>query len=153
MESLIGFKILMNSLMIGSAGLLTYLGLDKEVFTIFGWLLLIDYVSGVIKAKRIGEEITSKRMKFGIISKLSLVIIPIVLALAAKALHGDAGTILYVGLNILVLSELYSIIGNIYTINNPNKEELPEWDAVQAIGTKIRVVLIRMSGEKCDDDK
>lgn len=147
-EGAVAFKVIMNTVMVSMAGILTYLGLDKEVFTIFGWLLLIDFVMGVLKAKKIGEKITSTRMKYGIISKFSLILIPVVLALAAKALKGDASTLLYVGLNILVLSELYSIIANIYTLNSKENKELPEWDAVAAIGNVIRSKLIKLSGEK-----
>lgn len=145
-ESYVSVKLLLNSATLGLAGVLSYLGLNQEAFTIFGYLLLIDYVSGIMKAKAIGESITSNKMKYGLISKLSLVLIPLVLALAAKAVHGDAENILYIGMNILILSETYSIIGNVYTVRT--KEKLPEWDAVAALGHKIRSILIRLSGDE-----
>lgn len=139
-------KVILNGVMIGLAGMLSYLWLDQEVFTIFGYLLLIDYVAGVIKARAIGESITSNKMKYGLISKFSLILIPLVLAFAAKVVHGDAGNVLFIGMNILILSETYSIIGNIYTIRT--KEHLPEWDAVTAIRHKIRAILVKLSGDK-----
>lgn len=145
-ENYEGIKLILNAATIGLATVLSYLGLDQEVFTIFGYLLLIDYVSGMMKAKAIGQDITSSRMKYGIASKMSLMLIPLVLALTAKAVHGDADNVLYVGMNILVLSEAYSIIGNIYTIRT--KETLPEWDAVAALGHKIRSILIKLSGDE-----
>lgn len=146
MDGFVSLKILLNTVMVGGAGVLTYLGLDHEVFTIFGYLLFIDYVTGVLKAKSLGQCISSNKMKYGVVSKFSLVLIPLVLALCAKALHGDSANLLYIGMNILILSEAYSIIGNIYTIRS--KEELPEWDAVAALGHKIRTTLIRLSGDK-----
>lgn len=145
-EGFASLKLIFNSATIGLAGMLSYLGLNKEAFTIFGYLLLIDYVTGVLKAKTLGQCITSNKMKYGLISKFSLVLIPLVLALAAKSLHGDAGAMLYIGMNILILSETYSIIGNVYTIRT--KEQLPEWDAVAALGHKIRSMLIKLSGEE-----
>ena len=82
-------------------------------------------------------------MKYGIISKFSLLLIPLVLAIAAKAVSADFSYVLIVGINILVLSEVYSIVGNIYSVRT--KEELPEYDAVAMIGKKIRAMLIRAS--------
>ncbi|MDM5264667.1 phage holin family protein [Sulfurovum sp. XTW-4] len=146
MEGFVSLKLILNGGMVAIASMLSYLGLNKEAFTIFGYLLLIDYITGVLKAKTLNECITSNKMKYGVISKFSLVLIPLVLALAAKSLHGDAENMLYVGMNILILSETYSIIGNIYTIRT--REKLPEWDAVAALGHKIRSVLIRLSGDE-----
>ncbi len=84
-------------------------------------------------------------MKYGLISKLSLLIIPIVLAMGAKATGADYHYILLSGMYILILSEVYSIIGNIYCMNTG--EELPEYDAVAMLGKQIRNILIRNSGE------
>jgi len=147
-EGMVGVKLVLNGAMIGFAGLLTYLGLDKEVFAALGWLLFIDYFTGVWKAKTLGHCITSNKMKYGVVSKFSLMLIPFVFAIAAKAIDADAGNVLFVGMNILVLSEVYSIIGNIYSIRT--KLELPEWDAVAALGHKIRKTLIKLGGEDID---
>lgn len=136
--------IIYNTLLAGLATLLTYLGLNKEAFTLFAALLLIDYVTGVGKAWIIGQSITSNKMKYGIASKMVLLFIPIVLAIGAKIIKQDAEDILFVGINILVLSEVYSIIGNIYSMRT--KEELPEIDAVAAIGKFIRDKLIALGG-------
>lgn len=148
-EGMIGMKLALNGALIGFAGVLTYLGLDKEVFAALGWLLFIDYFTGVWKAKTLGHCITSNKMKYGVVSKFSLMLIPFVFALAAKAMDTNAGNVLFIGMNILVLSEVYSIIGNVYSIRT--KEELPEWDAVAALGHKIRKILIKWGGEDFDD--
>lgn len=136
--------IIYNTLLAGFATLLTYLGLNKEAFTLFAVLLIIDYVTGVGKARIIGQSITSNRMKYGIASKMVLLFIPIVLAIGAKIINQPSDSILFVGVNILVLSEVYSIIGNIYSMRT--KEELPEIDAVAAIGRFIRDKLIALGG-------
>lgn len=136
--------IIYNTLLAGFATFLTYLGLNKEAFTLFAALLLIDYVTGVGKAGIIGQSITSNRMKYGIASKMVLLFIPIVLAIGAKIINQPSDSILFIGVNILVLSEVYSIIGNIYSMRT--KEELPEIDAVAAIGRFIRDKLIALGG-------
>jgi len=136
-------KIVFNFFTVCVGGLLTYLGLSGEAFFLFSVLLIIDYVTGIAKAHRLNQPITSNRMKYGILSKLSLLLIPIVLAIGAKAVGADFKTVLLVGINILVLSEVYSIIGNIYSIRT--KDELPEYDVVAMLGKRVRAFLIRYS--------
>lgn len=138
-------KLLYNCTIGAMAVAITALGIDANVFLMFSILLVIDYVTGIGKAVRLGKAITSNRMKYGIVSKLSLVLIPIVLAIGGKALHANFNEVLLVGMNILVLSEMYSIIGNIYAIRTG--VELPEYDAVSSIGKKIRDILLKIDGE------
>jgi len=138
-------QVIFNVTTVGFSALLTYLGIGSEAFTLFALLLGIDYVTGVLKARAIGQSITSNRMKYGIISKLSLIIVPIVLAIGAKAIGADASSVLSIGINILVLSEVYSIIGNIYSIRT--RLELPEYDVVSAIGKRIRAILIKAEND------
>lgn len=141
----VGIKVIFNFFTVCIGGMLTYLGLNGEAFFLFSMLLIIDYMTGVAKAYRLGHCITSNKMKYGVLSKLSLLLIPVVLAIGAKAVGADFKTVLMVGINILVLSEIYSIIGNIYSIRT--KDELPEYDVVAMLGKRIRNVLIRYSEE------
>ena len=136
-------KILFNTGAFAIASVLSYLSINSEVFFLFSLLLLIDYITGVLKARCLEQAITSNKMKYGIISKMSLIFVPIVLAIGAKALDTDFSEVLLVGINILVISEVYSVIGNIYSMRT--KLELPEYDAIAIIGKKIRNFLIRMS--------
>jgi toxin secretion/phage lysis holin len=115
---------------------LTYIGLDKEAIGIFACLILIDYVTGIAKARALKQSITSNKMKYGIISKISLIVLPITLALAAKISNEDTSIFFNLGINLLIVSETYSVIGNIYAIRTAN--ELPEWDVVALLGKKIR---------------
>ena len=138
-------KVVFNFFTVCIGGMLTYLGLNGESFFLFSVLLVIDYITGVAKAYRLGHCITSNKMKYGVLSKLSLLLIPVVLAIGAKAVGADFKTVLMVGINILVLSEIYSIIGNIYSIRT--KDELPEYDVVAMLGKRIRNVLIKYSEE------
>lgn len=138
-------KVVFNFFTICLGSVMSYLGINGEAFFLFSVLLLFDYMTGVLKAKVMGHAITSNRMKYGIISKMSLLFIPLILAIGAKALEADFRFVLMVGINILVLSEVYSIIGNIYSIRT--KEELPEYDAVAMLGKRIRRVLMKYSEE------
>ena len=141
-------KIIWNSFVVLFSGILAYLEISQEPFTLFSILLIIDYLTGLTKAKTLQVSITSNKMKYGLISKLSLLIIPIILAIGAKATGADYHYVLLSGMYILILSEVYSIIGNVYSIRT--REELPEYDAVAMLGKQIRNILIRNSGEdKC----
>lgn len=141
-------KIIWNTFVVLFSGILAYLEISQEPFTIFALLLVIDYITGLWKAKILGHSITSNKMKYGLVSKLSLIIIPIVIAMGAKALGADSHYVLTSGMYILILSEVYSIIGNVYSART--KEEFPEYDALAMIGKQIRNLLIKNSGEdKC----
>ena len=61
--------------------MLVYLDLEKEPMFFFAVLLVIDYITGLYKAKTLGHSITSNKMKYGCISKLLLLLIPIVLVI------------------------------------------------------------------------
>ena len=138
-------KIIWNSFVVLFSGILAYLEISQEPFTLFALLLVIDYITGLAKAKTLGHSITSNKMKYGLISKLSLIIVPLVVAMGAKALGADSHYVLTSGMYILILSEVYSIIGNIYSART--KEEFPEYDALSMIGKQIRNILIKQSGD------
>lgn len=129
----------------GSIGLFglffTWAGVNEETYTIFLVLLLIDYASGILKAKSLGHQITSRKSKYGFVSKLSLLIIPIVLGLGGRAIDADFSLMIYWSMNVLILSEVYSIIGNVYAIRTG--DDLPEYDALQMIGKRLREFLSR----------
>lgn len=140
MEAYIALKMIFSAFVISIAGALTYIGLNKEMMMLFTVLLFIDYATGLGKAATLKEDITSYRMKYGIASKFVLILIPVTLAIAAKILGTDFSDILFMGINILVLSEVYSIFGNIYSMKK--KKELPEIDAVAELSAFIRDRLI-----------
>ena len=118
------------------AWVLTYTGINAEVFGIFSALVVTDFVTGILKARTLGQSITSNKAKYGVASKFSLVLLPIVMAAGAKAIGQDAGTLFVWGMNLLIISEVYSIIGNIYTVRSGT--ELPEWDVISLLGKRIR---------------
>lgn len=140
-------KIIWNSFVAILGGVLAYLEISEEPFTLFAILLVIDYITGLWKAKTLKHSITSNKMKYGLISKLSLIIVPVVIAIGAKAVGGDSHYILLAGVWILVISEVYSIIGNIYSTRT--KQEFPEYDALATIGKYIRNILMSKNVASC----
>ena len=129
-------KVTFSTLMAAISWVLTYTGIDVEVFGIFSALIVVDFVTGILKARRLNQRVTSNRAKYGVASKFSLVLLPIVMAAGAKAIGQDASTLFVWGMNLLIISEVYSVIGNIYTIRSG--DELPEWDVISLLGRSIR---------------
>lgn len=146
-ETTTAIKIVWNTFVILFSGILAYLEISQEPFTLFAILLVIDYITGLWKAKTLEYSITSNKMKYGLVSKLSLIIVPIVVAMGAKALGADSHYVLNSGMYILILSEVYSIIGNIYSTRT--KQEFPEYDALAAIGKYIRNFLMSKNIPSC----
>ncbi|MFY4767447.1 phage holin family protein [Aliarcobacter butzleri] len=145
-ETTAAIKIVYNFFVVIISSILAYLNLEQEPIFLLSLLLLIDYITGLFKAKTLGHSITSNKMKYGLISKLLLLLIPIVLAIGGKAVGADFHYVLMTGMTILIISEIYSIIGNIYATRT--KEEFPEYDAVAMIGKRIRCFLIKQSGDR-----
>lgn len=138
-------KIAWNTIVFACSYVLAYLNVSIEPFGLFALLLILDYITGIMKAKRLNESITSNKMKYGLASKLILLLIPLTVAIAAKAVDADSHYILLGGMYILILSEAYSIIGNVYAFNK--KEELPELDALAVLAKYIRnILMLRVGG-------
>jgi len=112
-----------------------YLQLDQELVAILSILILVDFITGVMKAYRIKEPITSARMWSGAVSKFLLITIPFILALCFKAVWGDTHKILSAMLSILVVAETYSSIANIAQIIK--WEAITEFDVITLVLTKI----------------
>lgn len=125
-----------NGLLGLGAWALMYTGLPAEPAAILAVLMCIDFVAGVGRARVLGEPVTSHRIKVGTISKCSVMIVPLVMALTAKGLGADFNWLVGWSISVLILSETYSIIANIYTIRTG--VAAPEWDAVSLILSKIR---------------
>lgn len=130
------YKVFFTSIMAYIAYVLTYVNLNAEVYSIFAILMIIDILTGLMKSIILERKITPGRLTNGLISKMSILILPIVLAMGAKAVGEDATRFVVWGMNLLILSEVYSVMGNVYTIRT--KEFLPEWDAIALIAKGIR---------------
>lgn len=134
-------KVCLNIIVVAISYIFAYAGLAPEQMMAFAVLIAIDYITGIIKAFHIGESITSNRMKYGAISKLSLLVIPIVLGIGSKATGINFGMAIGMFINILIISEVYSCISNVYAITKG--KELPEYDVLALLARNVRDYLIK----------
>lgn len=119
---------------------LVYLWLPKDAVMIFAVLMAVDFVTGVISAYV--DDKTKVRSQTAIkwaVKKVSIFLVPFVVALMLKGAWYDAGWMVTTILSILIVSEWYSILGNIYSIKTGNK--VTEIDALWYILELVRKFL------------
>lgn len=117
-------------------GLFIALEMDTNVVQILAYLMLADTILGVIKAGRLGEKISVKKLLWGMITKVSVLIVPMVLALVAKALSFDFKWFVNAVLDILVVAEGLSAITNIIAIKE--KKEVENSDIITRLLVAVR---------------
>ena len=120
-----------------------YLGLVPESVAILAGLIVLDIVTGIIKSGILygWRSIRSSRLASGTLSKMLLILIPASLAFAGKGINVDLSLIAQSSITVLVLSQAYSIIGNIHAVQT--RTEKNEFDAVAFIMRSLRDVLER----------
>lgn len=139
-------KVVLNAFYIPFIAFMNFLKLDHVVLEMFALLLIIDMFTGIAKSIRLGIKPTSKRFSVGILSKLTLILIPIILSIAAKAINVNISVIVYTAINALILNEVYSSIANIYTIRTGKVAE--EFDVLSKLLSVIKNFINRMLDDK-----
>lgn len=125
-----------NLTMVAIAATLAAIGLPIHMLFALAVLMLIDYLFGIAAAWKTGEEISSKRMKAGIIAKVMVFSIPLIFSLMSYISGAEYEYIIAVTVIILALAEGYSILSHIS--NFISGEKLPELNAVTLLGKKLR---------------
>ncbi len=122
-------------------GAFAYLGIEIESFSILMFLMVLDSTLGALKAIRLGREFRFKKLLWGIILKLCFLIIPLIIALLGKSLDYDLRHGVSIVISILLVSEAYSILGNIYSVKN--KIEVDRVDFVSQLLKTLRATMGR----------
>ncbi len=125
---------------------IAYLGISHNAIAALTILILIDTALGILAAHAIGGKIKSSILAGGLVSKLVLLLVPMSIALAGKGIGYELDGLVGASISILVLSETYSIIGNIIQIRK--KEKVDEQDAVHISLVYLRKTVLRILGEK-----
>ena len=141
-----------GTMMLGMfAGVLTYADIDKDVFKLYTLFLFIDVGTGLYKAYRLKVKIESSKMIERISAKIITLFIPVLIGVAVKMMEGDWHFFYTYVMNLLIVAEVYSIIGNAYS--GATKQDIPEWDAVTDITKFIRNLVFkeRTTSNELDD--
>lgn len=120
-----------------------WLGFNTQSLSIFIILMVLDVFTGIVRSC-VTEGCHTIRSSIGIrgmLSKILLLTALLSVALASKAV-GFEPTLLAQGMvNVLILAELYSILGNIYSAKTGKKKV--EFDAVKYMLDRVKELLIK----------
>lgn len=123
-------------------GIFMFLDIDVNTVKILAILMAVDTVLGIFKAIRLKQKVSFKKLVWGMITKVSVLIVPMILALVAKALSFDFTWFVNAVLNILVLAEAFSSISNIISIKEG--KQIENQDFITKLLHSVRVGLSRI---------
>lgn len=137
------------------AWILDYFSISGEWLIILTVMLVLDFIFWLLSAKSRGEKIESKKWQHWLVKKMTRRLLPfIVVAWLKWTWLPWIENLVHVIIWMIVFSELYSIIGHIYSINY--WEELPEVDAFKMLLnglTKLLKNLINKKDEELNKDE
>lgn len=118
-----------------------WLGFKPESLSIFIVLMILDVIFGTIRAGVVngGGSIKSALLSRGVLAKLLLLGVPVTRALALKGVGYSPEMLAQGVVNVLILSEAYSILGNIHSALTLKPKN--EFDAVAYILGFIKTLL------------
>ena len=119
-----------------------YIDINIDVVKVLFYLMLIDTFSGSAKAIILGHTYKFKLLLIGIVSKITILLIPITLGLMGKGMHYDFKWFIDLVIDLLIVSEGISIITNLIQIRT--KKELDNYDFVTKVLKAIRKGLIKL---------
>jgi len=131
-------------------GLFAFLNVDIDVVNVIMWLMIIDTISGVIKAIAVDKiKFTFKKFYLGIMSKFVLLLIPITLALMALGIGYDFTWAVEAVIRLIILSEGISFFTNIVSIRE--KKVYENRDYLSIILNWVRGELISIFDSTIND--
>lgn len=120
--------------------LFIYLGIRGDVVEVLYWIMMLDMILGMMKALRL-DVFNMKVLIWGFVIKLSILIIPFLVALIAKGLSLDFSKFVNTIIQILIINEGISCFSNIISIKK--KEVVKNADYVTMI---LQVIKKGLSG-------
>lgn len=120
---------------------INYIETDHVLIYTLTFLMVLDWITGVIKAKQLNVKVTSKRSNKGIIEKLMLLVIPVAIAVTLKAVNVPIGVTMRAAFSLLTVAELFSVISNAYCIYT--RTDIQEYDAVSAVIKFMRASIMK----------
>lgn len=121
-------------------GVFVYLNINADMVFILSLLMLGDMFFGIIKAMRLDIKIKISIMMWGFVTKLSLLTIPMVVALMGKALGKDFVWAVDFAIKMLIVNEGFSILANIISIKQ--KKDIENFDFVSLMVNTLRDFVI-----------
>lgn len=117
------------------------LGLSSESYVILACFMALDTFLGVMRVYVVhgGKYIRSYKLTAGIVSKLSVLLVPLLIAYTGKGVGLDMLWLAQWALGALLLAQFYSIVSNIYSIRL--QKDVDEFDAVSWVLRRVQKVI------------
>ena len=121
--------------------LLAYVKVDVEIMTLFTIFVIIDTVTGVIRAELDYLDTHIKTFKSsilikGVVKKIMFIMLPLMAGAVGTASGKDMTMMTDSVLWLLILKELYSFVSTLHYLTYGTS--LPEWNILGKIGRTIR---------------
>jgi hypothetical protein len=139
----------LTSVMAVIAWIFAFLEISLMQVIILFTLMCFDILTGIAKVYRLDKNTFSfSELKIGFYSKLFYLLVPIILALASKGTSFDniGQWLSNFALSILILSEAYSVLGNIYSFKT--KKTVKDIDGVSYLLLFIRRLIKKIIEDK-----
>ncbi len=123
------------------------LGITTESYFILGAFMFLDTVLGLVRVyiNHGGRHIKSYKLTAGIVSKMCVLLVPLLIALAGKGVGIDLVFLAQWTVGMLILAQFYSIISNIYSIHL--RRDVDEFDAISWVLRRVQVFIEKMLRE------
>lgn len=129
-------SVIINTIIAVATSFYLYIGIREEALIALTLLLIIDFVTGLIASYKVGEPITSKVLKIGVLTKFGTILLILTIALLIKIMGVKYEEFLYGGIIMLALGEAYSIFANYHCMKTG--ERLKEFTVTSLIAEKIK---------------
>ena len=138
------FKEIWKELSLSVYWMFAYLEIDINFVKALIILMFCDTIFGIAKAKKLNIKITSKKLFSGILTKISILLFPFLLALVAKnvAPRYDFTPLVDTVLDIMLVSEFLSILSSMIAIKTGR--EVKNFDLITRLLKAIRNYLVRL---------
>lgn len=123
----------------------SYLDINVDFILALIVLMLVDTVVGIAKGFSFSKKITFRRLFSGLMTKVSILLLPFLLALVAKNLapRYDFTPLVDIMLDIMLVSEFISILTNIISIKT--KKEIKNFDIITRLLKAFRSYLVKFA--------
>lgn len=119
-----------------------FLGIKTGVVEVLFYLMCTDTILGIIKTVVLKNVLSFKILAVGMVSKISIIAIPLIIALMGKGLNFDLSYFVVATMNVLIVNEGISCITNVISIKG--KKEIENKDYLTRFLNKIRGALSKL---------
>lgn len=132
---------------------LEYFWMSSETVIIMTILLILDFIAGICEVYiKDRENLSSTKAWQWLAKKTTRWLLPFIIIIVLKwAWLEDTNYLASAVCWIIIVSEWYSILSHIYTINQPWNGHLPEIDALSALIQRVSNFFKKMIEDKIPD--